>query len=140
MAVSCALLVAALSQVVKDVWGTMKPGYRPAPDAGYTAADHATAVNAILESPYKAVNAEDLEAVLGRQPLEAMVQANLLALRPYSSWATDIDVAAFGPEQRLTVVTAPTSLHLYLMEAERSIILAPLDTQQVVLMLWLMTG
>lgn len=109
----------------------MKPGYRPAPDAAYTAADYAIAVNAILKSSYKVVDDEDLTAVLGEPPLEAMVQANLLALRPYSPWAADIDAAAFGPGQRFTVVTAPTPIHLYLMQEERSIILAALDTQQV---------
>jgi hypothetical protein len=71
-----------------------------------------------------------------------MVQANLLALRPYSHWAADIDAAAFGPRQRSTVVTAPTPLHLYLMEDERSTLLAPLDpeTQQVGVTLWLVNG
>jgi hypothetical protein len=120
----------------------MKRGYRPTPGAGYTAADYATAANAILQSPYKAVNDEELEAVLGEQPLEAMVQANLLALRPYSHWAADIDAAAFGPGRRFTVVTAPTPLHLYLLEEERSRLLAPLDpkTQQVGVILWLVNG
>jgi hypothetical protein len=103
--VCCALQLAALSQVAKDVWGTMKRGYRPPPGAGYTAADYATAVDAILKSPYKAVNDEELEAVLGQQSLEAMVQANLLALRPYSHWAADIDFAAFGVDLDATVVT-----------------------------------
>jgi hypothetical protein len=70
------------------------------------------------------------------------VRANLLALRPYSPWAADIDVAAFGPRQRFTVVTAPTPLHLYLMEEERNTLLAPLglETQQVGVTLWLVNG
>jgi hypothetical protein len=140
--VCCALQLAALSQVAKDVWGTMKRGYRPPPGAGYTAADYATAVDAMLKSPYTMVNDEELEAVLGQQPLEAMVRANLLSLRPYSPWAADIDVAAFGPRQRFNVVTAPTPLHLYLMEEERNTLLAPLglETQQVGVTLWLVNG
>jgi len=73
-------------------------------------------LDAILKSPYKAVDEQDLTAVLGKQPLEAMVQANLLALRPYSFWAEDIDAAAFGVNLDATVVTAPTPLHLHLME------------------------
>jgi hypothetical protein len=120
-----------MSRLVKDVWRTMKSGYRPTPGAGYTAADYATAVDAILQSPFKAVNDEHLEAVLGEQPLEAMVQANLLALRPYSHWAADIDAAAFGVDLDATVVTAPTPLHLYLMERKHSIIMAALEMQQV---------
>jgi hypothetical protein len=127
----CALRPAALSQVVKDVWGCMSDGHRPSPDAGYTASDYATAVNAILQSPYKAVADHELYAVLGKQPLEAMVQAKLLALRPYSHWAADIDAAAFGPAQRFTVVTAYSPLHLYLMEEEHSTIMAAVDKQQV---------
>lgn len=129
--VCCALQLAALSQVAKDVWGTMEGGYVPAFNAGYTARDYATAVAAILESPYNAVDKQELIALLGKQPLEAMVQANLLALRPYSPWAADIDAAAFGVDLDATVVTAPTPLHLHLMERKRSIILAALDTQQV---------
>jgi hypothetical protein len=140
--VCCSLQLAALSQVAKDVWGTMEDGYVPASNAGYAARDYATAVAAILESPYNAVDKQQLTAVLGQQPLEAMVRANLLALRPYSPWAADIDVAAFGPRQRFTVVTAPTPLHLYLMEEERSTLLAPLgpETQQVGVTLWLVNG
>ena len=109
----------------------MEPGYNPAADAGYTATDYATAVKAILESPYNAVDKQQLMAELGKQALDAMVHANLLALRPYSSWATDIDVEAFGPKKRSTVVTAPTTLHLYLMEQERDMLLKPLDDKQV---------
>jgi hypothetical protein len=107
------LLVAALRQVVKDVWRTMKPGYRPAADAAYTAADYAIAVDAILKSPYKAVDEEQLEAVIGQRSLQAMVRMKQLALRPYSHWAADINAAAFGAQLRATVVTAPTPLHLY---------------------------
>jgi hypothetical protein len=109
----------------------MDPRYWPAADAAYTAADYATAVDAILKSPFKAVNGVDLIAVLGQQSLEAMVQANLLALRPYSHWAEDIDAAAFGVDLDATVVMAPTPLHLYLMERKHSIIMAALETQQV---------
>jgi hypothetical protein len=135
---SCrALPSAALSQVAKDVWGTMEAGYTPKPGAGYTAADYAAAVKAILDSPYKAVNKKRLEAALGSQPgvalevLEAMVQANLLALRPYSPWARDIDPEAFGPGRRSMVVTAPSALHLYLMQVELDTLLAALDNVQV---------
>lgn len=109
----------------------MESGYAPAADAGYTATNYATAVKAILESPYNAVNNQQLMAELGKQSLDAMVQANLLALRRYSSWAADIDVEAFGPKQLFTVVTAPSTLHLHLMEQERDLLLKPLDDVQV---------
>eukprot|EP00878_Enallax_costatus_P016131 GHUV01016920.1.p2 GENE.GHUV01016920.1~~GHUV01016920.1.p2 ORF type:complete len:234 (+),score=95.96 GHUV01016920.1:1598-2299(+) len=131
MIIICALLPAALTQLTKDVWLTMKPGRLPAPDAGYTATDYATAVKDILDSDHNAVEDVGLAEKLGKQSLDAMVQANLLALRPYSSWAADIDDAAFGPDQCFTVVTAPTTLHLYLMKRHRSMLLKPLDTQQV---------
>ncbi len=111
----------------------MRDGYWPYPDAGYTAADYATAVKAILNSPYKAFDEELLVDLLSskQQALDAMVQANLLTLRHYSPWATDIDAAAFGPDLHSTVVTAPTPLHLYLMQEKRSTLLAPLAIQQV---------
>ncbi len=67
-----------------------------------------------------------------------MVKANLLTRRPYSPWATDIDEAAFGPNKRFTVVTAPTPLHLYLMEQERRTLLAALNIQEVGFLLFLM--
>lgn len=127
MVVFCAFLLAALSQLAKDVWGTM----RPEAGAAFTSSDYATAVKAILESPYNAVERQQLVAVLGKRPLEGLVQDNQLALRPYSSWATDINPDAFGPARRLTVVTAPTSMHLYLMRAEEKTLLAPLNSQQV---------
>lgn len=77
------------------------------------------------------MDVQQLVAKLGKKALDAMVQANLLALRPYSFWAADIDVEAFGPRQRFTVVTAPSALHLYLMEQERDMLLKPLEDRQV---------
>ncbi len=110
----------------------MRAGYRPPPGAGYTAADYATAVKAILDSPYNAVDEEKLTDLLGQpQPLQAMVQANQLALRPYSAFARDIDPAAFGPGQDATVVTPPSSLHFYHMQGKRSMLLSQLQIQQV---------
>jgi len=129
--VCCASRLAAMSRLVKDVWRTMDPRYWPAADVAYTVADYATAVDAILQSLYKAVDDVDLIAVLGQQLLEAMVRANLLAFRPYSHWAADIDAAAFGADLDATVVTAPTPLHLFLMQHKLSIITAALETQQV---------
>jgi hypothetical protein len=135
MMLCCALPLAALSQVAKDVWGTMRKGYKPTPGAGYTAADYGAAVKAILDSPYHAVDIDSLEEAL-RSPhqdtvVEAMVQANLLALRPYSTWAKDIEPAAFGPDERFTVVTAPSALHLYLMQKNRDTLLKALSSNQV---------
>ncbi|BDA49413.1 hypothetical protein COCOBI_14-0300 [Coccomyxa sp. Obi] len=46
--------------------------------------------------------------------LDGMVQANLLAYRPYSLWARDLPAEAHGPYLK-TVVTAPTPGHLYSM-------------------------
>jgi hypothetical protein len=123
----CAFLLVALSQLVKDVWATM----RLRAGAACTSSDYATAVKAILQSPYNAADGQQLYAVLGERPLEALVQANQLAMLPYSSWATDINPEAFGPDRRLTVVTAPTSMHLHLMKAEEKALLAPLYNQQV---------
>jgi hypothetical protein len=78
----CALLLAAHLEVSKDVWTAMDPGWLAA-GAGYTAADYGTAVDAILKSPYKAVDHKHLIAVVGQQSLQAMVRAKQLALQPY---------------------------------------------------------
>jgi hypothetical protein len=121
------LCFAALSQLAKDVWGTM----RPRAGAAWTASDYAAAVKAILESPHNAVDSQELVAVIGERPLEALLQANQLALRPYSSWATDINPHAFGADRDATVVTAPTSMHLYLMHRKEKQLLARLNSQQV---------
>lgn len=130
MVVVCAFLLAALSQLTRDVWGTMQPPWARAGTA-YTSSDYATAVEAILDSPYNAVDSQQLYAVLGERPLEALVQANQLALLPYSSWSTDINPEAFGPDRLSTVVTAPTPMHLYLMKAKEEALLAPLNSHQV---------
>lgn len=109
----------------------MREGYRPRPGAGYKAKDYAAAVKAILGSPYNAVVVDTLEATLSSQQPEevvkAMVRANLLALRPFSYWAKDIDPAAFGPDMDATVVAAPSAVELYLMQRKRDTLLAALS-------------
>jgi hypothetical protein len=107
------------------------------------AAEYAVAVNAILSSPYKAVALDSLIALMGSQQprvaVEAMVKANLLALRPYSEWAKDVDAAAFGPLQKSTVVTAPSTVvtapsavELYLMEVYKAKLLVALPSDMEV--------
>ena len=61
-------------------------GMFPPQGAAYSPADYATAVQLLLDSSYGGV---DQAAVLGQLPgglpaLTAMIEANLLALRPYS--------------------------------------------------------
>lgn len=61
-------------------------GLFPGPTAGYSAADYATAVRLLLSSPYGAV---DQVVVLSQLPgglpaLQALIRANLLALRLFS--------------------------------------------------------
>lgn len=133
---ACTLMLAALEALARTVWITMRRGYMPKADAGYTAADYATAVKAILDSPHHAVAQDQLDAVLGDQATSALVQANLLALRPYSYWAKDIDLAAFGPGKDSVVVTALTPLHLFNMHRHKERLLAALNSQQVGLLLW----
>ena len=53
---------------------------------------------------------------LGSRPvLDALMAANLLAMRPYSAWAVDIPPEAFGPDRMDTLVTAPTPVALHLV-------------------------
>jgi hypothetical protein len=83
----------------------MKDGSHPAAGAGYTASQYASAVEALMASPYNAVSRDELEQQLGgtadenSAALEAMVRANLLGVRPYSNWARDIDLEAFGSDK-----------------------------------------
>jgi hypothetical protein len=112
------------------------------------AKDYATAIKAILDSPYNAVMIDVLEAALSStQPevvVKAMVAANLLALRPYSPSAKDIDSRAFGHTRRATLVTAPSAVQLYLMQEERGTLLAALcsdvQVRKGVLWEWRLVG
>jgi hypothetical protein len=96
---------------------------KPAAGAGYTAAQYAIAVEALMASPYSAVRRDELEPQLGgtanenQAALQAMVRANVLGVRPFSYWARDIDPKAFGSTAAM-VVTAPSSVHRYLMKSE----------------------
>lgn len=88
---------------------------------GCTQRHYATAVRSLLATPSSSVPAATLEAALGgagtgNQVVQAMVQANLLAYRPWSYWAQDIDKRAF---QDGVVVTAPTPAHLACMREQK---------------------
>lgn len=89
---------------------------------GWTREQYAAAVLAILDNPYHAVRRRELEAQLGggscgTAALKAMVNANLLELRPPSDLAADIPQKAYG--KRKMVVTAPTPAQLYVMMGMR---------------------
>ena len=110
---------AALTKIIKIVHRSVRLGLKPSADAGFTAQQYATAVKAITTAPAHAVLAEVLQKLLGggtagKEVLQAMVRDNLVAYRPYSDWAMDIDMDAFGPQRR-EVVTAPTPAHLFCM-------------------------
>ncbi|KAK9820192.1 hypothetical protein WJX72_007329 [[Myrmecia] bisecta] len=77
----------ALTDIITTVRPSVERGLEPSIDAGFTAQ---------------------------QQVLQAMVRENLLAYRPYSTWAIDIHTDAFGPKRK-EVVTAPTPAHLHCM-------------------------
>ena len=110
---------AALTDVIKTVRPSVQRGLEPSVDAGFTAQQYASAITAIVTGPAHAVLASELKKLLGggnagKEVLQALVRENLVAYRPYSTWATDIDMDAFGPQQE-EVVTAPTLAHLFCM-------------------------
>ncbi|KAK9820217.1 hypothetical protein WJX72_007582 [[Myrmecia] bisecta] len=112
-------LQTALTDIITTVRPSVERGLKPSPDAGWTAQHYATAVKEIIDAPWHAVPASALEdkfgsGYAGRQVLQAMMRENLVAYRPYSTWASDIDMDAFGPK-RVEVVTAPTPAHLHCM-------------------------
>lgn len=91
---------------------------------GWTPEQYATAVLAILDSPYHVVQRSQLNAKLGggsggAAAVTAMVRANLLALRPPSRLAVDIPQVAYG-DNRKVVVTAPTPARLHAMKRLRA--------------------
>ncbi len=109
---------AALEDIKKTAYDTVNTGLEPQPNDGWTPAQYATAVRSILAAPANAVSAGALKAQFGggsagKQVLQAMVRANLLAYRPRSVWARDIPRSTFGKD--LVVITAPTPADLAYM-------------------------
>eukprot|EP00898_Chlorokybus_atmophyticus_P005013 jgi/Chlat1/5512/Chrsp360S05330 len=103
----------AVRSVLRDIRSRVQRGYTPLGSAGYERKHLETAVTAILNSPYKAVNAEQLQRVIPPEAFDALIAANLLGIRCSSDWARDIDELAFGPDNgEAMVVTALTSAHL----------------------------
>ena len=94
-------------------------GLAPPKGAGWTPQQYALAMRSILAAPANAVPIAMLEAAFGggtagREVVQAMVRANLLAYRPRSAWARDISKAVFQGDR--AVVAAPTPAHLACME------------------------
>ena len=116
---------AALVGIRKSVMPSVERGLEPGPEAGWTAEQYGAAVRAITAGAPYAVLAKELQAQLGkrykgRQVLQAMVRANLVAYRPYSCWARDLPAGVFSASDSLgtepgVVVTAPTPAHLHCM-------------------------
>ena len=95
---------------------------------GYTAAPYACAAVQLMNAKHHAVPKREMREQLGRQVvgpaaseveaeaagetvLQHMVAANALSVRPWSTWARDIPIAAFKSE--VMVVTAPSAMDLY---------------------------
>ena len=109
---------AALRYIKNTVSNSVHSGLRPQPRDGWTPAQYATAVRSIIAAPANAVSARALmdkfgSGGAGRQVLQAMVRADLLAYRPKSDWARDIPSSAF--EEDFFVVTAPSPAELACM-------------------------
>ncbi len=115
----CVVYLAALAEECNIATQVMQARCSGLADAGYTTAQYAVAVRAIVESPYNAVPRPELERQLGGTEdqntavLLAMVRANLLGIRPSSTWAKDIAIEVFGSAEQ--VVTAPSPVHLHVM-------------------------
>ena len=117
---------AALEEVLQTARPSVQRGLKPGPEAGWTVQQYAETVRAITAGASYAVLASVLEAQFGggsagRQVLQAMVRNDLVAYRPYSSWARDLPVGAFRASDRPNpeleeVVTAPSPAHLHCMQ------------------------
>ena len=102
---------------------SVRSGLKPSAGAGWTAEQYAAVLDKLAVEPH-AVLASELEAEfgggdVGAQVLQALVRQDLVAYRPYSRWARDIAVDAFGAKLA-EVVTAPTPAHLYCMQELRA--------------------
>jgi hypothetical protein len=101
---------AALKEVLAGLWDSIQAA------AGHCRGDSPSVFKAILDTPHNALIVTDglWGQVDGRPYLMSdLVHVGLLAVRPFSRWAADVDAAAFGDE-RLHVVMAPTPAHLHL--------------------------
>ncbi|KAG5175879.1 hypothetical protein JKP88DRAFT_351318 [Tribonema minus] len=70
-----------------------------------------------LETQLTADPAKQLAA--GKPALAALVKAYMLSLRPYSTWARDVDKRAWGASDDTRVVTAPSPIDLHWMRVIR---------------------
>ena len=64
------------------------------------------AARLVVSSESGLVSYERMSAAVGEPELEALIQNNLLALRPSSEWASDVSVEMFsplGPEEEIEV-------------------------------------
>lgn len=97
----CSCCPAALEHVAKDTAGTLWWGMYPPKGAGFTATDYAVALKLLLSSPHRAVYQADVVANLpgGLAALDAMIEADLLALRPYSGESLRLEL---GRTQQMT--------------------------------------
>ena len=109
---------AALANIRRTAYPFVESGLEPADDAGWTQQQYADALRSIVDAPANPVPARRLKATLGgdggaragRQALQALVAANLLAYRPQSDWARDIDGAAFEGDDVLITAQTPVDL------------------------------
>lgn len=151
LAVALCDLVCLLTAALTQVWRTELNRISSLADGGegWTDAQYADAALQLLRSEHHAVNKAAIKAVLGRHivgsaakigaarlagapVLDRLVEANALSVRPFSLWANDIPLAAFGPNCE-DVVTAPSTLSLWCMgrlEAELTECLQHWEQQQ----------
>jgi hypothetical protein len=114
-------MCAALEKILGLIDSDVKKGLRPT--QGWTAKQYAATVRALLKSPYNAVSEDALVGICGggdagMRVVQAMVKSNLLAYRPLSEWARDIDRGAFSQGGRV-VLTATSAAHLQCMRQLR---------------------
>ena len=101
---------------------------------GWSAAQYAHAALLIINSKHNCVAKQQMQLQLGRhltddvgeqasagaRTLQALIQADLLSLRPYSEWAQDVPPEAFAASDDGTAVTAPGAVELHNMRTMRA--------------------
>ncbi|GAQ91759.1 hypothetical protein KFL_008470050 [Klebsormidium nitens] len=109
---------AALDDIVQPIKSAVRSSVNPVKAVGYTSAAFLTVARAVLAADENRVPTAEILMLLKaldtatneNATLRALVQCNVVTVRPVSEWAFDIPRSSFGDWEEL--VMAPSAVHL----------------------------
>ena len=103
------------AKVKKGLWPEDFPTQGSRSPPAWTAEDYKTVLREIaFAKEYKhAVSYHQLKKMVGKKAVKSMVEWNLVAVRPYSSWAKDVPKTVFTDLDDEKLVTMPSPVALY---------------------------